>query len=123
LKLQEGLWQILPNDSKSRPGSRFPVANCDSLEKILISGVLIMESTPLTGIDLLNCAQANAKEGLDAASQHCGYGSDSERFMAALQEAAHNKGITLKNFSDLLNFDDLRPSPGEAIAPESPGEL
>lgn len=82
-----------------------------------------MESTPLTGIDLLNCAQANAKEGLEAATQHCGYGEDSSSFMAALQEAAQNKGITLTDFSDLLKFDDLRPSPGEAIAPESPGEL
>lgn len=82
-----------------------------------------MESTPLTGIDLLNCAQANAKEGLEAASQYCGYGLDCSSFMAALQDAAQDKGITLEKLSDLLNLDDLRPSPGEAIAPESPGEL
>ena len=105
------------------PCSPPPPLNCDSLEKTQTVGGIKMASTPLTDIDLLNCAQANAKEGLESAAQHCGYGEDSSRFMAALQEAAQNKGITLKNFSDLLNFDDLQPSSGEAIAPESPGNL
>lgn len=82
-----------------------------------------MTPTPLTGIDLLNCAQANAKEGLDAAAEQCGYGTNTDEFRKALQQAAQEKNITVESLSDLLNPDVLPVPTGEAIAPDSPSDL
>ena len=42
---------------------------------------------PLHGIELLDCAQANAKLGLSTASQQCGYGDNIQAFQNELQKA------------------------------------
>lgn len=82
-----------------------------------------MTSHPLKGIDLLNCAQANAKEGLEASAQQCGYGDNVSQFAAALQEAAREKGLKIESLSDLVDTKPLQAPTGETIAPDSLSDL
>ena len=81
-------------------------------------------SSPLTGVILVDCAKANAKEGLAIATERCGYGDDIAQFQAALKAACSDMNITIDGLSDL---DDkptvLTPELGEVVAPDSPSEL
>jgi hypothetical protein len=59
-------------------------------------------SIPLSGIELVDCARANAKHGLAIASQQCGYDKDYQQFESELQKACKGMGIELDDFTDLL---------------------
>lgn len=81
-------------------------------------------SQPLTGLELVDCAQANAKQGIETAANLCGYGSDLNRFRQELQEACNHMGVTFYELSDLVT-DQQSPlvMDGEIVAPDSPSEL
>ncbi len=49
---------------------------------------LLSGEMALTGIDLIDCARANAASGLETAAQLCGYGEDVSAFQEALQQAS-----------------------------------
>lgn len=90
----------------------------DSKEQIL-SG-----KQPLTGIDLINCARANAEQGLTTTAQLCGYGDKTAQFNAALKQAGEQMGIELDSLGDLLeNRKRSRGSSGIEVAPNTQGSL
>jgi hypothetical protein len=82
-------------------------------------------SSPLTGVVLIDCARANASQGLAIAAQQCGYGSDIAQFQAALRDACRAMNLTPKELDDLVGEtpNRWRPPLGLEIAPDSPGEL
>ncbi|MGC9505317.1 hypothetical protein [Baaleninema sp.] len=82
-----------------------------------------MSATPLQGIDLVNCAQANAKEGETVASQQCGYGDNLSQFRENLKRACEELGIEIERLSDLIDTDKLQQRTGESIAPDSMSDL
>ena len=65
----------------------------------------LRESQPLTDIDLINCAQANAVRGIEATSLLCGYGKDFQGFQTALQQAGEHVGLEIDSLQDLAKSD------------------
>ena len=72
------------------------------------------------GIDLIDCARANAASGLETAAQLCGYGEDVSAFQEALQEAASQIGLKIESLSELIN---LQVDQGIDVAPDSNSSL
>jgi hypothetical protein len=79
--------------------------------------------TPLYGTELIDCAQANAKEGILGAARQCGYSNDIDTFQYELKGALEHIGIKNKEFEDLLKTVALEPKLGIEIAPDTPTEL
>ncbi|MEA5448160.1 hypothetical protein VB780_06230 [Leptolyngbya sp. CCNP1308] len=82
-------------------------------------------SSPLTGVILVDCAKANATEGLAIASERCGYGDDTAQFQAALRAACSEMNVTPRDLADLVD-DELspwKPEPGIEVAPDTLNEL
>jgi hypothetical protein len=80
--------------------------------------------TPLHGTELIDCATANANQGIEAAADRCGYSSDLVTFERELQSAAYQMGIKLQGFQDLTKKAQvLTPPKGEIVAPDSATEL
>ncbi len=46
----------------------------------LITNINMPSPTPLKGTDLVDCAKANAKQGIETAAFLCGYGTDLNTF-------------------------------------------
>ena len=81
-------------------------------------------SSTLTGIELIDCARANAKQGVEVASRQCGYGTDFTRFSQALQDACHHIGVEIHELSDLItDSQSLIQQGGVEIAPDTNGAL
>lgn len=59
--------------------------------------------SPLTGVVLVDCAKANAKNGLETAANQCGYGTDVQAFQAALKKACEEIGVEASSLSDLID--------------------
>jgi hypothetical protein len=55
----------------------------------------------LVGVDLIDCARANAEHGLQVAAQQCGYGEDLDGFHQALTEAGQHMGIDIESLGHL----------------------
>jgi hypothetical protein len=51
---------------------------------------------PLKGIALIDCARANAQQGIDTAARLCGYGRDLHTFSRELSQACQPKKKVLK---------------------------
>ncbi|NJL83723.1 MAG: hypothetical protein HC890_13715 [Chloroflexaceae bacterium] len=78
----------------------------------------------LTGLELVDCAKANAKLGLTTATENCGYGQNSEEFFAGLQAACQHMGIDINELGDLVTPQQrLKEGNGIEIAPDTPSEL
>jgi hypothetical protein len=76
--------------------------------------------TPLKGLELVDCARANAKQGIETAAQLCGYGDDLNTFSQNLKEACNKMAVTFNELSDLITEQDaLIKMEGEIVAPES----
>ncbi len=75
---------------------------------------------PLKGIELIDCAQACAKNGLSEAAYQCGYGEDEAEFQAALKEACQEKGIKIDALKDLANLAETSQT---EIAPVDFGQF
>lgn len=81
-------------------------------------------STPLTGIELVDCAKANAEQGVAIASHQCGYGPDTDHFIDALKKACGDMGITISGLEDLITEQQrIISTGGTEVAPDSPSEL
>lgn len=81
-------------------------------------------SSPLTGIELINCAKANAKKGTGFAAQQCGYQERTEEFIDAVQGACQSIGVDIDELRDLIvDQQKVKVSPGIEIAPETPTSL
>lgn len=80
--------------------------------------------TPLKGLELVDCARANAKQGIETAAHLCGYGDDLNTFSQELKVACDGMGVTVNELSDLItDQDELINREGEIIAPETATEL
>ncbi len=90
----------------------------DSKEKLL-SGQI-----PLTGIDLIDCARANAASGLETTAKLCGYGSSLSSFQEALKQAARQMGVKIESLSDLIIQPPyLMGDQGVDVAPDTDSSL
>ncbi len=77
----------------------------------------------LQGIILIDCAKANAKQGLSEATRQCGYGQDTEGFLSALTQACRDAGIHFKTLDDFVEAPASVPNPGVEIAPDTSSDL
>ncbi|HEY9858098.1 MAG TPA: hypothetical protein V6D16_01230, partial [Candidatus Obscuribacterales bacterium] len=81
-------------------------------------------STPLKGTDLIDCAKANAKQGIETAAHLCGYGNDLNTFERELHQACQNIGVNIDELSDLItDQQQIIQLAGTEVAPDSPSSL
>lgn len=81
-------------------------------------------SAPLKGIELVDCAKANAAQGIDVASELCGYGKDHAQFQQELRQACHQIGVEISELGDLVTAQQVvRQTGGIEIAPDTSSEL
>jgi hypothetical protein len=86
--------------------------------------VEIMSSqTPLQGMDLISCAQANIKQGIEEAAFQCGYSQDAQLFIDALERACQDIGIAIDDVTQLGKQDAEVEARGVIVAPDSQGHL
>lgn len=76
----------------------------------------------LKGTELIDCARANAKEGIEAAAERCGYGNNLNQFEQELKQACQEIGVDLQSFGE-LRFPQTGVDLGVEIAPDSATEL
>jgi hypothetical protein len=81
--------------------------------------------TPLQGTELVDCARANAKQGIKTAARQCGFGEDLNGFSQALKQACESMNLQVKELSELITDDEmiLQMGKGEIVAPDSASEL
>lgn len=79
---------------------------------------------PLTGIALIDCAKANAPQGVEVAARLCGYDTNIAGFQTALKEAGKDMGITLTEVEDLITDQYIAKHNNVLeVAPDSPENL
>ena len=81
--------------------------------------------TPLQGTDLVDCARANAKQGIETAAYQCGYGQDLNTFAQELKQACEQMNLQVKELNELITDQEmiLQMGTGEVVAPDTPSEL
>lgn len=82
-------------------------------------------STPLQGLELIDCAKANARQGLKTAAAQCGYGQDLNHFQQALKQACDQIGVEIHELSDLITDQQAARQSGGGldVAPDTSSEL
>ncbi len=80
---------------------------------------------PLHDTELVNCARANANQGIETTAYQCGYGDDIHTFTQELRQACEKMNLQVKELKDLVTDQDiiLKLGSGEIIAPETASEL
>lgn len=80
---------------------------------------------PLQGTELVDCARANAKQGIETAAYQCGYGKDLNTFARELSKACEEMNLQVKELNELITDQDmiLNLGTGEIIAPDTASEL
>lgn len=81
--------------------------------------------TPLQGTELVDCARANAKQGIETAAYQCGYGDDLNTFARELKQACEQMNLQVKELTELITDQDmlLQLGTGEVVAPDTPSDL
>lgn len=81
--------------------------------------------TPLQGTELVDCARANAKQGIETAAYQCGYGEDLNTFARELRQACEQMNLQVKELTELITDQEmlLQMGGGEVVAPDTPSEL
>ncbi len=82
-------------------------------------------TTPLKGTELVDCARANAKQGIETAAYLCGYGEDLNTFARELRQACTEMNLQVKELNELVTDQDmlLDLGRGEVVAPDTASEL
>jgi hypothetical protein len=85
----------------------------------------MMKPERLQGTELVDCARANAKQGIETAAFQCGYGDDLNLFAQDLRLACEEMNLQTKELSELITDQDLilQIGGGETVAPETPSQL
>jgi hypothetical protein len=78
---------------------------------------------PLSGIELIDCAKANANQGIKVAATQCGYNDDIVTFERELYAATQKIGVKLHGFQDLNKSAEVQRQPGIEVAPDTATEL
>ena len=82
-----------------------------------------MKSTiKLHGIELLDCAQANAKSGLSTTAQQCGYGNNILAFQNELKKAGSEIGIQISGLQDLI-LETQKIDRGRDFSPDTSEQI
>ena len=81
--------------------------------------------TPLQGTELVDCARANAKQGIETAALQCGYGGDLNTFAQKLKQACEQMNLQVKELKELITDQEvlLELGSGEVVAPDTASEL
>jgi hypothetical protein len=81
--------------------------------------------TPLKGTELVDCARANAKQGIETAAYQCGYGDDLNTFAQELRIACEEMNLQVSELTDLITDQDmiLNLGTGEIVAPDTASNL
>lgn len=61
----------------------------------------------LQGIELIDCAKANAKQGLTVAARQCGYDDNISLFKDNLTQACQEIGVEIEQLSDLITDQQM----------------
>lgn len=81
-------------------------------------------SQPLQGTELIDCAKANAAQGVSTAARLCGYGQDTATFEQELLKACHHIGVSAGSLKDLITDQQMvQKYEGIEIAPDTNSEL
>lgn len=81
-------------------------------------------TTPLKGLELVDCAKANAKQGIETAANLCGYGDDLTTFKQSLQQACNDMGVEFHELSDLITDQQtVLQTGGIEVAPDTSADL
>jgi len=79
---------------------------------------------PLTSIALIDCAKANAAQGVTVAARLCGYEENISGFRQALTKAGEDMGITLSDLDDLITDQSVAKRMNVLeVAPDGPQNL
>jgi uncharacterized protein YqkB len=79
---------------------------------------------PLQGMDLVSCAQANVRQGLETAAAQCGYGQNAQLFIETLEQACKDIGVTLDDLTESAKGQDAEiEARGVIVAPDTLSEL
>lgn len=82
------------------------------------------QKTPLTGLELVDCAKANATSGIAIACERCGYANQTGAFLDALKVACAEMGIEIHELGDLITEQQsILETKGIEIAPDTTSEL
>lgn len=75
--------------------------------------------------ELVDCARANAKHGIQVAAYQCGYGEDITSFSQELRQACEQMNLSAQELSQLITDHDmmLELHGGNIIAPHTLSEL
>lgn len=79
----------------------------------------------LQGIELIDCAKANAKQGSAVAAKNCGYDNNIGLFIENLHKSCQQIGVDINELSDLITDQQLAKE-GKKIdiaAPYTPSDL
>lgn len=80
-------------------------------------------SQPLQGNELIDCAKANLKFGVEEAAKQCGY-QDLDLFEQQLQIACEKIGVSVQTLANLISEQQsMLNREGIEIAPDSASEL
>ena len=79
----------------------------------------------LQGIELINCAKANAKQGISVAAKQSGYDNNIDLFQENLDKACQEIGVNINELSDLITDQQELKENSKVlnIAPDTPTEL
>ncbi len=81
-------------------------------------------SKQLQGLELIDCAKANAEQGLATAAEQSGYGQNTSLFSQQLKAACQEIGIEITELRDLITPQhEMKQGGGIDIAPDTPGKL
>ncbi|MEL6458538.1 MAG: hypothetical protein AAFY21_01715 [Cyanobacteria bacterium J06641_2] len=82
-------------------------------------------SAPLKGTELVDCAKANAKQGIETAALQCGYGGELNTFKQELSKACEEMNLQVSELQELITTPDSRLNigVGEVVAPDTPADL
>jgi len=76
-------------------------------------------NNPLSGIELIDCANANSKQNIKVVANLCGFGDDTEMFERQLKKAGKEIGIKIPSVTDLVEKLEPRQISGVEISPDS----
>jgi hypothetical protein len=79
----------------------------------------------LQGIELIDCAKANAKQGIAIAAKQSGYNDDTDLFINNLTQACQEIGVHINELEDLITDQQTAKENREVteIAPDTPSQL
>ncbi|MFM5897001.1 MAG: hypothetical protein ACKO8W_05750 [Dolichospermum sp.] len=85
----------------------------------------MVSSQPLHDLELVNCARANANQGIETAAYQCGYGHNIHAFAQELRQACEKMNLQVRELKELITDQDMifKLGSGEIIAPQTPSEF